>query len=81
MLENTEGTIKNGKSRETGKIGYTRRRKIKQKHNTIWVRHHYMQIKTYTGISHLVQVNTNNVNKTWNLPQTTGGKDKPNKHK
>jgi hypothetical protein len=40
-----------------------------------------MQIKTYTGISHLVQVNTNNVNKTWNLPQTTGGKDKPNKHK
>ena len=27
MLENTEGAIKSGKSRETGNIGYTRRRK------------------------------------------------------
>ncbi len=27
------------------------------------------------------QANTNNVNKTWSLLQTTGGKDKPNKHK
>jgi hypothetical protein len=33
-LENTEGTIKNGHSRETGSIGHTRRRKTKQKHNT-----------------------------------------------
>jgi hypothetical protein len=32
MLENTEGTIKNGQSRETGNIRYTRRRKTK--HNT-----------------------------------------------
>ena len=24
------------------------------------------------------QTNTNNVNKTWSLPQTTGGKDEPN---
>jgi len=28
-LENTEGAIKNGKSRETGNVGYTRRRKTK----------------------------------------------------
>jgi hypothetical protein len=34
-LENTEGAIKNGQSRETGNIGYTRRRKTKQKHNAI----------------------------------------------
>ena len=40
MLENTEGAIKNGQSRETGNIGYTRRRKTKEKHNTICVRHH-----------------------------------------
>ena len=48
----TEGAIKNGKSRETGNIGYTRRRQTKQKHNTVCVGHHYMQ------------TNTNNVNKT-----------------
>ena len=40
MLENTEGTIKKGQSRETDNIGYTRPRKTKQKHNTICVRHH-----------------------------------------
>ena len=28
--------IKNGQSRETATIGYTRRRQIKQKHNTRW---------------------------------------------
>jgi hypothetical protein len=49
MLENTEGAIKKGQSRETGN---TRLRKTKQKHNTICVGHHYMQ------------TNTNNVNKT-----------------
>jgi hypothetical protein len=32
MLENTEGAIKNGQSRETGNIGYTRRRKTKNIH-------------------------------------------------
>jgi hypothetical protein len=53
MLENTEGTIKKGQSRETGNIGYTRRRKTKQKHNTICAGHHCKQ------------TNTNNVNKTW----------------
>jgi hypothetical protein len=31
-LENTEGAIKTGQSRETGNIGYTRRRQTKQKH-------------------------------------------------
>ena len=30
---------------------------------------------------HYTQTNTNNVNKTWALLQTTGGKDEPNKHK
>ena len=46
--------IENDQSRETGSIGYTRQRKIKQKHqlNTICVGHHY------------AQTNTNNVNKT-----------------
>jgi hypothetical protein len=29
--ENTEGKIKSGKSRETGNIGYNRRRQTKQK--------------------------------------------------
>ena len=43
--------IKNGESRETSNIGYARRRKTKQKHNTC-VRHHH------------TQTNTNNVNKT-----------------
>jgi len=49
MLESTEGTIKNGQSRE---IGYTRRRQTKQNHNTICIGHQY------------TQTNTNNVNKT-----------------
>jgi len=44
--------VKNGQSRETGNIGHTRRRKTKQKHNTICVGHHY------------TQTNTNNLNKT-----------------
>jgi len=35
MLENTEGTINDGQFRETGSIGYTRRRrnKAKTQHN------------------------------------------------
>jgi len=45
------------------KLRYTRRRKTKQKHKTICVGHHYAQI------------NIDNVNKTWSLLQTTGGKD------
>ena len=65
MFENTEGEIKNGQSRETGNIGFTRRRQTKQKHNTLCVGNHYMQ------------TNRNNLNKTWALLQTTGGKDEP----
>ena len=42
-------------------------RKIKQKHNKICVGHHY------------AQTNTDKVNKTLALLQTTGGKDEPNK--
>ena len=66
MLENTEGAITNVQSRETGNIGYTKRRKTKQTHNTICAGHHY------------VQTNTNNLNTTWALLQTYGGKDEPN---
>ena len=40
MLENTEGAIKSGKSRETGNIGNTRRRKNLNKATTC-VGHHY----------------------------------------
>ena len=35
MLENTERVIKNGQSRETGKIGYTRRQKNPE-NNMCW---------------------------------------------
>jgi len=34
MLENTEGAMKNGQSRETGNIGQTKRRKTKTHHHT-----------------------------------------------
>ena len=46
MVENTEGAVKKGKSRETDNTGYTRRRKTKQKHNTICVGYHYMKTDT-----------------------------------
>jgi hypothetical protein len=42
--------------------GYTRRRKTKQKHNIVYVGHHYRQ------------TNTNHLYKTCILQQTTGGK-------
>ena len=58
--------IKKGQSRETGNIRYTRWRQTKQKHNTICVWHHY------------TQTNTNYINKTWAILQTTRGKDEPN---
>ena len=54
-LEKNEVAIKNGQSRETGNIGYTRRRQTKQKYNTMCGGHHYRQTIT------------NNVNKTWAL--------------
>jgi hypothetical protein len=63
MLENTEGVITNGQSTETGNIGYTRWKQETQRHNIICVGNHY------------TQTNTNNVNKTSALLQTTGGKD------
>ena len=65
-LENTEGAIKTGHFSEAVNIWQTRRRQRTQKHNTIWVGHHYTQTKTY------------NVNKTWALLQTTGCRDEPN---
>jgi len=65
-LENTEGAFANEQFREIGNIGHTRRRKTNQKHNTICVGHHY------------TQTNTNDVNNTRALLQTTGGKDEPN---
>ena len=83
MLENTEGAITNGKSTETGNIGYTRRKQGTQDENRVH--------KTKTGYTrrkqetqkhniicvgnHYAQTNTNNVNKTSALLQTTGGKD------
>jgi hypothetical protein len=52
-VRETDGVIQDGQSRETGNIGYTRRRQSKQKkHNTTYVEHNY------------AQTNTNNVNKT-----------------
>ena len=66
MLENTKREIKKGQSKKTGNIGYRRRRKTKQKHITICVGHHYLQ------------ANTNYINKTCALLQTTGGKDEQN---
>jgi len=38
MLENIEGAIRNGQSRETDNIGYTRWRQTKEKtqHNMCW---------------------------------------------
>jgi len=52
MLENTDGLIKNGQSRETGSIGYTRRRQAKQKHNAICVG--IIHSKTLLFLSELV---------------------------
>jgi len=45
-LENTEEAIKNEQSRETGNIKYTKRRKTKQKHNTVCVGPQYTQAST-----------------------------------
>ena len=66
MLGNTERTMKNRQSRETGNIVYTRRRQEKQIPNTTCVGHNHSQ------------ASTNNVSKTFALLQPTGGKDKPN---
>jgi hypothetical protein len=60
MLENTEWAIKKGQSTETGNKGYIRRRKTKQRHNTICVGRHY------------AEANANNVNETRAFLYTTG---------
>jgi hypothetical protein len=52
--------IKQWQSRETDKLGYTRRNKTKQKHNTMYVGHHYAHTHTI------------NENKTCALQQITG---------
>jgi hypothetical protein len=62
---NTTWTIHRNWQRRSHKTKKTTTKK-KQKTNTICVVHHYPQ------------ANTNNVNKTWALLQTTGGKDEPN---
>ena len=46
---------------------YSTQEETKQKHNTIYIGHHFMQ------------TNTNNVNKTWALLQTTGDNDELSK--
>ena len=61
-----KGQSKMGNREKSGNIGYTKRRKTKQRNHTIWVELHYTQI------------NTNNLNMTRALPQTTRGKDEPN---
>ena len=42
-VRETEGAIKNGQSRETGNIGYTRQDEDKKNHNTICVGHLHTQ--------------------------------------
>jgi hypothetical protein len=53
--------IENGQSRETGNIGYARRRKTKQRHNTICIGHHYTQTnrKNVNKICVLLQLEVN----------------------
>ena len=59
MLENTKMAIQNGQSRETGNIGCTRHKQTNKQHSTICLGHHS------------TQANTNKVDKTWDLLQTT----------
>jgi hypothetical protein len=60
----------NGQYRETGNTGHTKQRKINKKITT--------KNNTMCGGHHYPQANTNNVNKTLALLQTTGGKDETN---
>jgi hypothetical protein len=43
VREYRRGNEKKGESRETGNIGYTRRRQTKLKYNMVCVGHHYTQ--------------------------------------
>ena len=63
LLREYQKSNGNGQSRETGNIGYTRRRKTKQKLSTICVEHHS------------TQTNTINVNEPWAVLQPIGGKE------
>ena len=54
----------NGQSRETSSIGYTGKEQQKKNSTQCWTL--------------LYEINTNNLNKTSFLLQTTGGKDEPN---
>jgi len=47
MLENTAGPINNGQSKETDRIGYTRRKQEKQIRIAICVGHQFTQANTY----------------------------------
>ena len=51
MLENTEGAVKNGQSRETSNRWFQERRKTKQNHNAICVGHNYSCIRKQTQIT------------------------------
>ena len=65
-VKETEGVIKNEQSREHRIHKPQDEDKENKKHNTIYVGYHF------------AQTNTNNVNKTWTLLQSIGGKDEPN---
>jgi len=58
-------SMKNGKSRDTDRIGYTRRRQTKQIRNTVCAGHHYAHNRKRI------------LNKIWALLQTPGVKDEP----
>ena len=76
-MDNQKWTIQRNWQHLTHKIQH--RYKQNKKHNTICVGHHYAQDKdkqlkhnTKCVGHHYMQTNTNNVNKTWALLQTTG---------
>ena len=66
MLENAERANRNRQSKKLATQSTQDQDKQNKKYNIICVGHHY------------TQTNTNNVNKTWALLQTTGGKYEPN---
>jgi hypothetical protein len=74
-MENTEEVTQNGQSRENSNTGH-RSHKTKKKTNTSKQKN--QKTNTMCVGHHYPQANTNNVNKTWALLQTIGGKDEPN---
>ena len=79
MLENTEGAIKNGQSRETGNIVYTRRRQTKQ----INVREYRRSNQKWTiqrNWQHSVhKTKTNKTNKRQRIPKEQSKMNNPEK--